>query len=71
MSKESVSLKGTPKTIEEAIANGLEEYGFYNNDKIAKFVMKHVKDFMAQKVHNREEIIEKGMLELFNRVFNK
>lgn len=71
MSKESVLSKGTPKTIEEAIANGLEEYGFYNNDKIAKFVMRHVKDFIAQKTCHRDEEMEKGMLELFNKVFNK
>lgn len=71
MSRESVNAKGTPKTIEEAIANGLEEYGFYNNDKIAMFVVKHVKDFLAQKAFHRDEDIEKGMRELFDKVFLK
>lgn len=40
---------GTPKTLSEAIARGLMEYGFLNNEKITKMVELHVKDFLSQK----------------------
>lgn len=41
--------RGTPKTLNQAIINGLEDYGFQNNEKLAKFIEPHIKDFLSQK----------------------
>ena len=41
--------RGTPKTLNQAIINGLEDYGFQNTEKLAQFIEPHIKDFLAQK----------------------
>lgn len=44
------STKGTPRTLEEAIENGIEEFKRVGRpDQEAYFVRIHVRDFLAQK----------------------
>lgn len=44
-------MKSTPATLEEAIANGIEDYCLSQDRSVsaAKVVKSHVRDFLAQK----------------------
>ncbi len=62
-------MKGTPKSIEDAIRNAIEEItqkkNFNQTDEI-RIIKRHVKDFMAQKF----QVIETDqMLSLWQTIF--
>ncbi len=60
---------GTPKSLDEAIQNGLEEYGFVNNEKIVKVLIPHIRDFLAQKCIHKEEKIDSSFKMYFEKIF--
>ena len=61
--------KGTPRTLEEAIRNGLEEYGFINNEKIIQALIPHIRDFMAQKAIHKDYTVDAAFKIYFRKVF--
>lgn len=44
-----VSKRGTPKTLDQAIINALDEAETSNNPEIVEALRNHVRDFMSQK----------------------
>lgn len=65
--------RGTPKTLNQAIINGLEAYGFQNNEKLAQFIEPHIKDFLAQKfsvagMKVQDEKLEAEIHQLFQKI---
>lgn len=74
--------KGTPKTLLEAVINGLQEakiehtHAVLTNPKNAKMVKAHVKDFLAHKfnvaiLNSTAPEIEKMLFKLFEEVTNE
>jgi len=66
-----VKQKGTPKTLRRAIQNGLEAYGFKNNEKIAKYVLEHVHDYIAQKAISLDENEDAILKRFFDKIFRE
>lgn len=64
-------LKGTPKDLRTAIKNGLEEYGFLNNEKIIKVLLPHIQEFMAQKAVDRDPVKHEAMRVFFYKIFKE
>lgn len=73
--------RGTPKTIEGAIENALqdalEEYGMdfiyhdVSGDKLVNIIRDHVKDFVAQKASCFDEKKSDTYIELFRLIFGE
>lgn len=63
--------KGTPKSLEQAISNGLEEYGFVNNSKLTGYVLKHVRDFISQKAIAKDLATDQTIKKFFYKIFNE
>lgn len=68
----------TPKTIREAISNGIEEYSKrFNNDELEHYnleslIEKHVKDFLAQRFSkytvSNDKVIANASMSLFEEL---
>jgi hypothetical protein len=65
--------KGTPKTIEEAIANGLEQLGIGKPTPLAiNLVKQHIRDFVAQKATCLDDDKKSNAcIELFQTIFGE
>jgi len=55
----------------QAIVYGLLDYGFINNEKIASYVLEHVKDFIAQKAIALDETEDKALKRFFEKIFKE
>jgi len=67
--------KGTPKSIDEAISNGLTEMLSNTKARIGleadvKIIKAHIRDFMAQKAFHKDETTARHYRELFYKVFS-
>lgn len=65
--------QGTPKTIEEAILNGLREHLQFtkdSEDQLIRAIKTHVRDFMAQKAFHKDQNVAANYRSFYFKVFN-
>lgn len=63
--------KGTPKTIDEAILNGLLDAGKHEAHTVQiEFIKTHVRDFMAQKAFHKDHAVAANYRSFYYKIFN-
>lgn len=69
--------KGTPKTLDQAILNGMEDMGAWQDEKLANMIKMHVKDYLAQRFMAwaakaaKQNLTEDQVIEMYRVITNK